>query len=162
MGHGQAISGEAAVADFSYMSLTDDQLHQVVEAIVNSPSTKGIFALRLQGNVAITGAGVRRSISGLLLPAVAAGPRAKRFACIDLRGLTQVGDDAGLEAAFPKISPNALQIVSSGTRVSRSGAEVLRNDGGAKLRREATLMGVLAEAASDHRELGLFVALSGY
>ena len=79
-----------------------------------------------------------------------------------MRRLTQVGDDAGLEAAFPKISPNALQIVSSGTRVSRSGAEVLRNDGGAKLRREATLMGVLAEAASDHRELGLFVALSGY
>ena len=42
----RAASGEAAVADFSYMCLTDDQLQRVVEAIVISPSSRGIFNLR--------------------------------------------------------------------------------------------------------------------
>ena len=157
----QVARGAVGVADFSNMSLTDEQLHQVVEAIISSP--KGVFQLSLNGNRAITSAGAKRSIADLLLPAVAAGPLAKRLVLIDLQGLGLVGNDAGLEAAFPKVSPNPLQINVTGTCVSQEAAALLRNTSGAgKIRREATIMCVLQEAAATYRELGLFVALSGY
>ena len=96
----------------------------------------------------------------MLLPAVAAGPGEAVRLHRPPRphaGRRRRGPRSGLSEDFAERPPDRVL----GDRVSH-GAEVLQNDGGAKLRREATLMGVLAEAASDHRELGLFVALSGY
>ena len=156
----RAASGEAAVADFSYMCLTDDQLQRVVEAIVISPSSRGIFKLLLNGNHAITSAGVMRSISKFLLPSIIGSPRAKRLLLIDLEGLSLVGDQAGLAETFPLNSPIPLQINIKGTSVSPS--KRLVNEEGKKLRERAQLMCILSEKAAEIPELYLYVALSGY